>query len=355
MFQVVGFSQGAPGVDSQVVISGLDNPWAVESLDGGGFLITEKPGRILYYREGNQEAVLKVPQAINVGQGGLLDIEPSPGFPEDPRIFFTLSVGDASRGYGTALGLTSLNIRENDTSPLTFDPPILLWQMPDRFKTSRGQHFGSRIVIHQGYLYLTIGDRGEMNRAQLRQDPAGSVQRFMLSELDGGAQDVRPELYTYGHRNPQGMAVHPQRDEIWLHEHGPRGGDELNILQAGDNYGWPLVTFGRNYNGTVISRNTHATGITPPVLHWTPSIAPSGMAFYSADRYPQWQGSLFLGALAGQHLRRVMLSAGEITGQEILLENRLGRIRDVHAGRDGELYILTDGNRAALYRLRPVE
>jgi glucose/arabinose dehydrogenase len=182
----------------------------------------------------------------------------------------------------------------------------------------------------------------------LRMRPDGSPSpRTTAVAIPGAA----PEVFTYGHRNAQGLAIHPGTGAIWVHEHGPRGGDEINILRGGANYGWPVVTYGREYSGGSIGTGTEAPGMEPPLLHWTPSIAPSGMAFYTGDEFPRWRGDLFVGALAGRHLRRVVLRGDEVIGQEVLLDRQVGRIRDVRQGPDGALWVLTDEPSGALYRI----
>jgi aldose sugar dehydrogenase len=228
-------------------------------------------------------------------------------------------------------------------------------------KGSRGQHFGSRLVFdREGYLYITLGDRGEMDRAQRPGDHAGSVIRI---HDDGGVPGDNPfvgrpgwkaEKYTLGNRNQQGAALHPQSGRLWTHEHGPQGGDEVNVIRAGANYGWPVITYGVNYGiGTKIGEGTHKAGMEQPIHTWVPSIAPSGMAFYTGDRFPGWRGSLFVGALRAELLARLELDGEKVVREERLLQRVLGRIRDVRQGPDGYLYLLTDESRAVLARLEP--
>jgi glucose/arabinose dehydrogenase len=210
-------------------------------------------------------------------------------------------------------------------------------------------------------LLFTIGDRGNRPRAQDLGDHAGSTLRI---NPDGSVPSdnpfvdrtgAKPEIYTYGNRNAQGMTVHPETGTVWQHEHGPRGGDEVNIIEAGVNYGWPVITYGEAYSGGEIGEGTSRPGMRQPVIHWTPSIAPSGMDFYDGERFPEWQGDLFAGALAGQHLRRLEVAGERVTDQEVLLRDELGRIRDVQTGPDGYLYLLTDANNGRLYRLEPAD
>lgn len=229
-------------------------------------------------------------------------------------------------------------------------------------KSHGGRHFGSRLVFGpDGYLYITVGDRGDQVRAQRLDDHAGSVIRL---RDDGDIPDdnpflkrqknVKPEIYSYGHRNPQGMAVNPFTGDLWIHEHGPQGGDEINVIRPGHNYGWPIITYGVNYGtGTPIGEGTHRDGMTQPLYYWVPSIAPSGMCFYNGDRFPDWRGNLFVGSLKFGQLVRLQLKDGVVVGEERLLGGKLGRIRDVECHWDGNLYLLTDEPNGGLYRLEP--
>jgi glucose/arabinose dehydrogenase len=235
---------------------------------------------------------------------------------------------------------------------------VLFRQSP---KGNRGQHFGGRIVFdREGHVYLTLGDRGEMPRAQRPDDHAGSVIRL---HDDGrvpadnpfvGRAGWKPEKFTLGNRNMQGAALHPQTGVLWAHEHGPQGGDEVNVIRAGVNYGWPVITYGVNYGiGTKIGEGTHKSGMQQPVHYWVPSIAPSGMAFYSGDKFARWKGDLFVGALRDQMLVRLRLDGEKVVKEERLLKGVLGRIRDVRAGPDGLIYLLTDEAHGVLARLEP--
>jgi glucose/arabinose dehydrogenase len=235
---------------------------------------------------------------------------------------------------------------------------VLFRQSP---KGNAGQHFGGRIVFDRaGFVYLTLGDRGERERAQRPDDHAGSVIRL---HDDGrvpqdnpfaGKGGWKPEKFTLGNRNMQGAALHPQTGVLWTHEHGPQGGDEVNIMRAGANYGWPVITYGVNYGlGTKIGEGTHKPGMAQPVHYWVPSIAPSGMAFYTGERFPRWRGNLFVGALRDQMLVRLQLEGDKVVKEERLLQNVLGRIRDVRNGPDGFLYVLTDDSNGVLARLEP--
>jgi glucose/arabinose dehydrogenase len=230
-------------------------------------------------------------------------------------------------------------------------------------KSDTGRHFGSRLVFDRdGYLYITLGDRGEGERAQRPDDHAGSVIRLYD---DGrvpadnpfvGKEGWRQEKFTLGNRNIQGAALHPQTGELWTHEHGPQGGDEINIIRAGVNYGWPVITYGVNYViGTPIGEGTHKQGMAQPLHYWVPSIAPSGMAFYTGNKFPQWRGDLFVGALRGRMLVRLSLDGEQVAGEERFLEDVVGRIRDIRQGPDGFLYLLTDESDGKVVRLEPAD
>ncbi|MFO7731799.1 MAG: PQQ-dependent sugar dehydrogenase [Spirochaetia bacterium] len=331
---------------------GLDHPWALAFLPDGDMLISERPGRMLLYSGGDLKVVTGLPDIYASGQGGLLDIALHPQFEQNRWVYFTYSTA-GSGGAGTALYRARLEgTRLTDGEQL-----YRLSRL-----TGTGRHFGSRIVFGpDGYLYMSIGERGDRYRAQQLDDAAGSTLRLNPDgSIPGdnpfsGRSDVLAEIYSYGHRNAQGMAVHPQTGEIWQHEHGPRGGDEVNIIKAGANYGWPKVSFGEEYRGGPIGEGSVAPGIEAPLIHWTPSIAPSGMSFYTGDLFSEWRGDLFVGALAGQHLRRLELDGQQVVNQEVLLQGRIGRIRDVKVGPEGYLWLLTDEQNGSLYRLRPLQ
>lgn len=333
----------------EAVVTDLTHPWAVAFLPDGELLITERGGRLLRIGAGGERtAVGGLPAVAAAGQGGLLDVILDPGFAAN-RLIYLSYAERAEGGLRTAVARAELA-----------DGRLLNVQRVFAMnRASRGgRHFGSRLaILEDGDLVVTVGDRGQRHRAQDPADHAGSVLRMRPDgsrsprttalAIAGGA----PEVFTYGHRNAQGLAIHPATGAIWVHEHGPRGGDEINVLRGGANYGWPEVTFGREYSGGRIGVGTEAPGMQPPILHWTPSIAPSGMAFYTGAEFPRWQGDLFVGALVGRHLRRVVLRGEEVIDQELLLERQVGRIRDVRQGPDGALWLLTDEPRGALYRV----
>jgi aldose sugar dehydrogenase len=345
---------GAP-VDYQVVavVEGLEHPWGMAFLPGDeGILVTERPGRVRIVRNGqlDPQPIRGVPEVWAQGQGGLLDIELHPDFAGNRLVYLSYSK-PGPQGATTAVARGRL---EGDRLVDVQDVFVA-----DAWGTA-GQHFGSRIVFDQrGYMYLTIGDRGEMERAQNLQDHAGTTIRL---HDDGrvpqdnpfvGRADARDEIFTYGNRNAQGMAVHPETGEIWQNEHGPRGGDEINRILPGRNYGWPNYRFGNHYDGRPIPDSTPDAGIEMPLLDWTPAIAPSGMSVYTGDVFPQWRGDIFNGSLVERHLNRVRFDGTTPVEQERLLEERGERIRAVSTGPDGLIYLLVDAPGAPLLRIEP--
>lgn len=333
------------------VVEGLEHPWGIAFLPDGGILVTERPGRLRIVRDGRlSEPLPGVPEVRARGQGGLLDVALHPDFSSNRVVYLTYSK-PGPRGATTALARGRL-----EGSRLAGVEDVFV---ADAWSDG-GQHFGSRIAFdRQGFLYLTIGDRGDRTRAQNRGDHVGTTIRLHddgRAPADNplvGDPRARPEIFTWGHRNAQGMVVHPETGEIWQNEHGPRGGDEINLIRAGRNYGWPLATGGEEYRGGTIAEREHGGDLEPPLLQWTPSIAPSGMTIYTGDAFPQWRGDVFVGALAGEHLRRVRFEGTRPVEQESLLEDRGQRIRVVATGPDGYIYLLVDASRAPLLRLEP--
>ncbi|MEX2240957.1 MAG: PQQ-dependent sugar dehydrogenase [Burkholderiales bacterium] len=335
------------------LVRGLEQPWALAFLPDGRMLVTEKAGRLRVVKDGrlDPQPVAGLPEIAVYGQGGLMDVAPHPRFKENGLVYLSFAARGAD-GVGTEVARGRLAGHRLE------EVQVIFRQSP---KGSTGRHFGSRLVFdRQGYLYITLGDRGEMERAQKPGDHAGSVIRL---HDDGrvpndnpfaGRPGWKPEKYTLGNRNQQGAALHPQTGVLWTHEHGPQGGDEVNVIRAGANYGWPVITYGVNYGiGTKIGEGTAKAGMEQPVHKWVPSIAPSGMAFYTGDKFPKWRGSLFVGALKAQLLARLELEGEKVVREERLLQGVLGRIRDVRAGPDGFIYLLTDESRGVLARLEP--
>jgi glucose/arabinose dehydrogenase len=335
------------------LVRGLEQPWALAFLPDGRMLVTEKAGRLRVVEDGRLDPrpVAGLPEFAVYGQGGLMDVAPHPRFRENGWIYLTFAARGAG-GVGTEVARGRLKDHRLE------DVQVIFRQSP---KGSTGRHFGSRLAFdRQGYLYVTLGDRGEMERAQKPGDHAGSVIRL---HDDGrvprdnpfvGKPGWKAEKFTLGNRNQQGAALHPRTGVLWTHEHGPQGGDEVNVIRAGANYGWPVITYGVQYViGTQIGEGTAKPGMEQPLHKWVPSIAPSGMAFYTGDRFPGWRTSLFVGALKAQLLVRLELDGEKVVREERLLEGVLGRIRDVRAGPDGFLYLLTDASPGVLARLEP--
>ncbi len=335
---------------------GLAHPWSIAFLPDGRMLVTERAGQLRVINKDfklNPQPVSGVPAVAAFGQGGLMDVVLHPKFAENNLVYLTYVAGDRN-GVGTEVARGTLKNNQLENLQVIF-------RMEPKLRT--GYHFGSRIVFdREGYLFITLGDRGEMERAQNPGDHNGSVIRL---HDDGrvpkdnpfvGKTGWRAEKFTLGNRNMQGAALHPQTGLLWTHEHGPQGGDEVNVIRAGVNYGWPVITYGANYGtGTKIGEGTAREGMAQPLHKWVPSIAPSGMTFYTGNKFAKWRGDLFVGALKDQMLVRLKLDGEKVVREERLLKNVLGRIRDVRTGPDGFIYLLTDEPNGVLARLEPVE
>ncbi len=335
---------------AELIVPNLNIPWGMAFLPDGSMLITEKGGTLIRFRDGEKTEIQGVPPVYVRGQGGLLDIELHPNFGENGWIYLSYASEEGEeKGGNTAIARARLS-----GDRLT-DLEVLYKAGPN---TTRGQHFGSRIEFDDaGYLYFTIGERGQrdVNPQDLSRD-GGKVYRL---HDDGripqdnpfvNTEGALPAIYTYGNRNPQGMVRHPETGEIWIHEHGPRGGDEINIVQKGLNYGWPVITYGINYSGTPITDKTEMEGMEQPIHYWVPSIAPSGMCFVTSDKYPQWKGSLLVGSLSFQYLERLEMEGTRVLKRERLMDE-IGRVRNVRQGPDGFIYVAVEGK--GIYRLVP--
>ncbi|SDE31535.1 PQQ-dependent sugar dehydrogenase [Rhodospira trueperi] len=339
----------------EVLTDRLSYPWAMAFLPDGAALVTERGGALRLWRDGDLDdrPINGVPEVWASGQGGLLDVLVHPDFDQTGWIYLSLSHPD---GWGRAHTRVVRAVFDREAHALR-DVTVIVDALPPG---RGGRHFGSRLAIGgDGMLYITTGERGDRPRAQDLTDLAGKVLRL---RPDGtipadnpfvGRDDARPEVFAYGTRNGQGMDVHPETGAVWFHEHGPRGGDELNIVRAGVNYGWPVITYGMNYNGTPMGEGTHKPGMEQPVHYWDPSIAPSGMAIYDGDAFPNWRGDIFVGALKFQLIARLEMDGDRVVREERLLEHSLGRIRALEVGPDGALYILTDAADGRLARLMP--
>lgn len=339
----------------EVVTEGLDHPWSLAFLPDGAMLVTERPGTLRLVREGEASAPIEgLPGNIAAsGQGGLLDVLVDPDFAANRTIYFSYA-GSGEGGRNTEVARARLS---EDAMRLE-DLEVIFVAQP---KTGGSNHYGSRLALGpEGGLFVSLGERSSyMEEAQ---NPANHLGTIVRLNPDGTLpgdnpviQGAAPGVYSYGHRNVQGLTVRPGTGQVVAHEHGPRGGDEVNILEPGANYGWPAITYGIGYSGATISEKTAAPGMEQPVVYWDPSIAPSGMAFYDGNAFPEWRGDLFVGALAGRHLRRLEMEGDRVVGQESLLEGMGARIRDVRDGPDGYVYLLTDSARGQLLRLVPVE
>ena len=339
--------------------SGLANPWSLAFLPDGRMLVTERAGRLrVIGKDGMLDAapVEGLPRVDAQGQGGLLEVALHPKFADNGWIYLTYAQRDESGANGTEVARGKLT---GAPGSYRLQQVETLFRMQP--KSSAGQHFGSRIVFDRdGLMYVTLGDRGEMKRAQDLGDHAGKILRL----TDAGKpapgnpfasnEKARAEIYSLGNRNVQGAALHPSTGVLWATEHGPQGGDELNVIKAGTNYGWPLITYGANYViGTRIGEGSANDGLAQPQKQWTPSPALSGLAFYSGDKFPKWRGDLLLGALRAQSLIRVRLDGERVVEDEVMLSGQLPRVRDVRVGPDGYVYLLTDQANGALLRLEP--
>lgn len=336
------------------VARGLEKPWGMAFLPDGRLLVTEKPGRLrVVGTDGKVGPPLAgIPAVDAAGQGGLLDVALDPEFAAT-RLVYVSYAEPRDGGNGTAVARGRL------TGSGLADVRVIFRQQPT---VKSGHHFGSRLVFaRDGRLFVTLGERNsERARAQTLDSHIGKVVRI---ERDGevpadnpfvGRAGALPEIWSYGHRNVQGAALHPVTGELWSNEHGPRGGDELNRTFAGRNYGWPKVSYGVEYSGVKISDSPTAPGIEPPVHYWVPSIATSGMLFYTGDRFPLWRGNAFVGGLKSEQLSRLELDGNEVVHEEVLLRGVVGdRVRDVEQGPDGLIYLLTDESDGRLLRIEP--
>ncbi|MFS4492296.1 PQQ-dependent sugar dehydrogenase [Maribacter sp. 2308TA10-17] len=336
---------------AELLIDEMQIPWGMAFLPDGGILVAEKSGELLHFSNEKRTTILNTPKVYVRGQGGLMDIELHPDYKNNGWIYISYASSEGE-GKGGHTALMRAKLKDNKL----INNELLYKAGPN---TTKGQHFGSRIEFdNNGYLFLSIGERGarDENPQDITRD-GGKIYRF---NDDGsipkdnpfvGAKGAKTAIYSYGHRNPQGLVKHPETGEIWDHEHGPRGGDEINIIKKGANYGWPVVTYGINYSGTEITNKTEMKGMEPPIHYWVPSIAPSGMTFVTSDKYgADWKGSLLVGSLAFQYLERLELNGKKVTSREKLMDG-MGRVRDVKEGPDGLIYVAVEGK--GVYKLVP--
>jgi glucose/arabinose dehydrogenase len=339
------------------VVGGLANPWSLAFLPGGDILVTERPGRLRIVRNGklDPQPIAGTPEVWATGQGGLLEVLPHPRYAENQLLYLTYSK-PCEKGATTAL------LRGRFDGKALTDARDLF--VADNCNTGN-PHFGSKLAFgRDGMLYMTVGERGDRDRAQSTAIHGGKILRL---KEDGtvppdnpfaGKEGHKPEIFSYGNRNPQGLAFHPETGELWATEHGPQGGDELNIIKAGKNYGWPVASYGREYgpNGALVSPHPTKEGIEEPMLVWLPSIGISGLLFYTGDKFPQWRNHIFTGGLSGLALHRVAFSEKYgLLGREALLTESRQRIRDVRQGPDGNIYVAADGTPGGILRIEPVQ
>jgi glucose/arabinose dehydrogenase len=338
--------------------TGLENPWSLAFMPDGRKLITERPGRLRILDQNGKLSppVAGLPEVAAFGQGGMLDVVLAPDYATSRRIYFSYA---EPRGAvnGTAVAHGRL-VADKGAARLE-DVTVIFRMEPGR---GGGFHFGARIAFaRDGNLFVTLGERNAMHPAQ---DLSGHLGKIIRIKPDGSVppdnpfvnkEGVRPEIWSYGHRNPQAAAIHPVTGKLWEAEHGARGGDEINIPMAGKNYGWPVISFGRHYSGAKIGEGTAKEGMEQPIHHWDPSIAPSGMAFYTGDAFPAWRGNLFVGALVLRHLQRLELDGEKVVNEERLLLGLGERIRDVRQAPDGTLWVLTDSSSGRALRLSPAK
>ncbi len=344
-------------VKVETIAKGLEHPWGLQFLPDGRMIVTERPGRMrIIDQAGALSAPLTgVPAVAATNQGGLLDIVLAPDFAASGMIHFCYAEPREGRTNGSAVARARLVLESNGGR--LEDVAIVFRQQP---ATTGGLHFGCRVAFaRDGRLFVALGERFQMQYAQDLTHHWGKVVRI---EPDGrvpannpfvGVKDARPEIWSFGHRNPQAAAIEPSSGHLWVIEHGPRGGDEVNVAKAGLNYGWPIIGYGIDYSGAKLHEGTHRPGMEQPVYYWAPSIVPSGMAFYTSDRAPAWKGNVFVGGLVSRALHRLVLDGERVVAEEVLLKDAGERVRDVRQGPDGAVWVLTDSAEGSLLKVTP--
>ena len=349
------FVTEAINIRLDTVLKGVESPWGIAFLPAGEMLVTEKHGKLYRIRKNRSPQLIKgVPHVLSEGQGGLMDVILHPDYKNNKLIYLSYS---ALKKVGRTTLATTAIMRARLEGNILVQQKLIFEAFP---YSGTQHHYGSRMVFDKkGFLFFSVGDRGnEKKNPQTLTNDLGKIHRI---KDDGtvpsdnpfvNTPGARPSIYSYGHRNPQGLAIHPATGEIWSHEHGPRGGDEINLVKKGVNYGWPVITRGINYNGKVISNKSEMPGMEQPLLYWTPSIAPSGMAFVIGDRYKAWEGNVLTGSLRFKYLDLSKINGTKITGEEMLLKN-IGRLREVKMGPDGYIYVSVE-EPGYVFRLVPV-
>ncbi|MGB0206333.1 MAG: PQQ-dependent sugar dehydrogenase [Neptuniibacter sp.] len=362
LFGAVSYANESPQLTTETILAGFRHPWGMTWIDQNTLLITEKEGKgwIADVNSRKKQQIYGWPDSINSdGQGGLLDVVTDPMFTENKRLYFSFSHQESRNKFTTRVA--SAELKGNQL----INWKVLFTALP---YTNKVHHYGSRLAFKEGHLYITVGDRGERHRAQDLTDNAGKVHRinpdgsipednpFLNKKTSSGAT-IPASIYSYGHRNPQGMYV-DKNGQLWIHEHGPRGGDELNLVLKGQNYGWPIITYGREYWGPSIGEGTQKEGMLQPKYYYVPSIAPSGLIRYESDLFQQWKGDFLIGSLKKRHLNRLSLNFGESGSDEPVQEHRYlhhldTRIRDIDVDKQGALYLLTDEYNGKLIKVTP--
>jgi glucose/arabinose dehydrogenase len=339
------------------VASGLTMPWASALLPNGDMLVTERVGKLRLVKDGklDPQEISGIPEVLYKGQGGLLDIALHPDYKTNGWIYISYSSPKAAGEEGDEGGANTALIRAKLKDHALTDIQPLFKAIPN---VKGSPHYGGRIVFDKkGYVFLSLGERGQKENSQSLAKDQGKVVRL---HEDGKiptdnpfvkTEGARPEIWTYGHRNPQGMVIHPTTGVIWETEHGPQGGDELNIIEKGKNYGWPLITFGIDYDNSIISKDTARTGLEQPVIYWRPSIAPCGMTFVTSDKFKDWKGDLLVGSLKFMYLQHLVVKGNKVTSREIIFD-KIGRVRDVRQAWDGNIYVVLE-NSGKVVRISP--
>ncbi len=354
----------APGVTTEQALSvttvadGLDHPWALQQLPNGNWLVTERPGNLLLISATGERlaSISGLPDLHADGQGGLLDVAISPDFATDRLVYFSYAE-PRDDGNGTAVARARLS----DDGRSLGDLEVIFRALPSY---SNSMHYGSRLVFdREGRLFVTLGERSDTQTRPQAQDLGSHLGKIIRIDADGSVpadnpfvdQDgARPEIWSLGHRNVQGAALNPETGELWAIEHGTRGGDEVNIVRAGLNYGWPVIAYGVEYRSGAINEGVTAReGMEQPIYYWDPVVAPGGVAFYEGDLFPEWRGNLFVSGLAGRHLARLVIEGDRVVGEERLLVDQTQRIRDVQVAADGSLWVVTDEDNGRLMRIAP--
>lgn len=337
------------------IVEGLDIPWGLEFLPNGDLLIAERKGELFRFTSDNKlEKIQGLPPIKAKGQGGLMDLELHPDYAQNGWLYFAYtSPNENDDGiFNTAIGRARLSGNQ------LVDQQRIFKAMPE---TSRQYHFGCKLEFDkEGYLYFSVGDRGNRDRhPQTLDNDCGKIHRIYddgripQDNPFAGQDGAQPSIYSFGHRNPQGVCMHPETGRIWTDEHGPKGGDEINLIAPGKNYGWPVISFGINYNGTTFTNDTAKAGMEQPITYWVPSIAPCGMTFVKGDRYPNWKNNILTGSLRFEYLHRVVLEGDKVVHQEKLLEG-IGRVRNVEMSPDGFIYVAIE-KPGKIFKLIPVD